>query len=302
MSQLEGKVAVVTGAAGGIGAPVALLLREAGAYVIGVDRTDCPECDEAVLTDLGDDRQLGGLANYLERSPPDILINLAGVMRFGLHEGQPVEALALCYRINLLVPAILIRAVFRPMRERGSGQIVNVGSVLGAIPYPWFAAYSSSKAGLAAFSQALRRELAGSGVAVTHVNPRAARTAFNDAQVNRFLELAGMSSDAPDRVARVIVRAILARRETVSIGFMERIYAALNALAPRLIDMGLTKQVRRARIEFSNNPQETTHELSPCPDSRTGRNSHDGSAHDSPGPVDARPGQTDQRRLGAHSL
>ena len=53
------------------------------------------------------------------------------------------------------------RAVAGPMRARGHGQIVNIGSVLGAIPYPWFAAYSSSKAGLAALSQALRRELGG---------------------------------------------------------------------------------------------------------------------------------------------
>ncbi len=137
------------------------------------------------------------------------------------------------------------------MRARGAGQIVNIGSVLGSIPYPWFAAYSSSKAGLAALSQALRRELAGTGVAVTHVNPRAARTAFNSGEVDRFLKLAGMKADEPEWVAQRIVGAIAARRPHLSIGVMERVFAALNALAPAMIDNGLKSQVRRAHAAFS---------------------------------------------------
>jgi short-subunit dehydrogenase len=137
------------------------------------------------------------------------------------------------------------------MRARGAGQIVNIGSVLGSIPYPWFAAYSSSKAGLGALSQALRRELAGTGVAVTHVNPRAARTAFNAGDVERFLEMAGMKADEPEWVARRIVEAIETRRPQLNIGRMERIYAALNAIVPAVIDNGLKSQVRRAHAAFS---------------------------------------------------
>lgn len=251
MSRLEGKRVAITGAAGGLGAPVAELLREAGAHVTGIDRVECPGCDDGLVGDLSDDSALEAIAARLAADPPDVLVNIAGVMRFGLHEDQPVEALALCYRVNLLVPAVLTRAVAGPMRARGSGQIVNVGSVLGTIPYPWFAAYSSSKAGLSALSQALRRELAGSGVAVTHINPRAAKTPFNNAQVNRFLEITGMKADEPRWVAARIAKAILDRRDTVNIGAMERVYGALNALAPKLIDNGLAGQVRRARSEFS---------------------------------------------------
>ncbi|PEQ12329.1 short-chain dehydrogenase [Novosphingobium sp. PC22D] len=251
MSPLDGKSVAITGAAGGLGAPVARMLRAAGAHVTGIDRAECMDCDASIVTDLADDTCLHELAERLAARTPDVLVNVAGIMRFGLHESQPDEALALCYRVNLVVPAILARAVAAPMQARGSGQIVNIGSVLGSIPYPWFAAYSSSKAGLAALSQALRRELAGTGVTVTHVNPRAAKTPFNNAQVNRFLEITGMKADEPDWVARRIASAILGRRETVSIGFMERIYAALNAVSPRLIDTGLAAQVRRARAEFS---------------------------------------------------
>jgi short-subunit dehydrogenase len=250
MRRLEGKRVAITGAAGGLGGPVARLLAEAGATTIGIDRVDCPACDETIVTDLSDDAALAALCERLAGDVPDVLVNIAGIMRFGLHEDQPVEALALCYRVNLLVPAVLARAVAAPMRARGSGQIANVGSVLGAVPYPWFAAYSSSKAGLAALSQALRRELSGSGVAVTHINPRAAKTPFNNGEVNRFLEITGMKADEPDWVARRIAEAIINRRETVSIGAMERVYAALNAISPRLIDNGLKTQIRRARAEF----------------------------------------------------
>ena len=250
MSRLDGMRVMMTGAAGGIGTPVARMLAEAGAHVTGIDLGECAACHASIVTDLSDDAALASLAQRLERECPDILVNVAGVMRFGLHESQSIEALVRCYRVNLLVPSVLARAVAAPMRARRAGQIVNVGSVLGAIPYPWFAAYSSSKAGLAALSQGLRRELLGSGVTVTHINPRAARTPFNNGEVNRFLALTGMKADEPEWVAERIVRAIIERRETVSIGAMERVYAALNAISPRLIDNGLAGQIRKARTEF----------------------------------------------------
>ncbi|KQX25154.1 MULTISPECIES: SDR family NAD(P)-dependent oxidoreductase [unclassified Sphingomonas] len=250
MKRLDGKRIAVTGAAGGLGRPLARLLKERGAHVVGIDRVGCPACDESIVTDLSDDASLAALARALAQDTPDILVNLAGVLRFGLHEDQPSEALALCYRVNLYVPAILAQAVAAPMRARGAGQIVNIGSVLGAIPYPWFAAYSSSKAGLAALSQSLRRELAGSGVGVTHVSPRAAKTPLNDSEVNRFLDIARMKADEPEKVARRIVEAIVQRRETVTIGWLERLYAIVNAVAPSIIDNGIAPQTRRARAEF----------------------------------------------------
>ncbi|WP_068083529.1 SDR family NAD(P)-dependent oxidoreductase [Novosphingobium rosa] len=251
MNRLEGKRIVLTGGAGGIGLPLAQLLDDLGAHVTNVDRLRCPAAHVNWLTDLGDDIALTQLARTLAAETPDMLINLAGVLAFGLHEKQDPAQLALCYRINLLVPAVLAQAVAGPMRARGSGQIVNVGSVLGAIPYPWFAAYSSSKAGLAALSQALRRELDGSGVTVTHIAPRAARTAFNNSLVNRFLTVAGMTADSPDHVAARIAEAIRSGAAHVTVGRMEGLFSLINAIAPRMIDRGIAPQLRRLRAEFS---------------------------------------------------
>jgi short-subunit dehydrogenase len=247
---LEGKTIAVTGAAGGLGAPLVRLLVECGAAVLGIDQIACPSATTSLQVDLGDDATLSRLCARLAADPPDILVNLAGVMNFGLHAAADPARIALVYRINLLVPALLAQAVAGPMRARGSGRIVNIGSMLGAIPYPWFAAYSSSKAGLAALSQALRRELADSNVQVTHVAPRAARTAFNSGEVDRFLKVMGMSADEPEAVARRIVDAICRGEDSVAIGRMERLYARINALAPRLIDAGLRRQIKRAHQQF----------------------------------------------------
>jgi short-subunit dehydrogenase len=251
MRSLEGLKAAVTGAAGGIGAPVTRLLREAGVHVVGIDQGICRDCDTTVFCDLADEKSLQVLIERLTTDPPDILVNIAGVMCFGPHEDQTTARLALCYRVNLVVPAMLAQAVSGQMRARGSGQIVNIGSVLGSIPYPWFAAYSSSKAGLAAFSQALRRELHGSGVDVTHVSPRAVHTAFNRGGVDRFLAITGMKADDPEIVAQRIVAAIRQRKPHVSLGVAEKFYAALNALVPGVIDNGLRPQIAKARAEFS---------------------------------------------------
>jgi short-subunit dehydrogenase len=137
------------------------------------------------------------------------------------------------------------------MQARGSGHIVNIGSVMGAIAYPHFATYSSAKAGLRALSEALRREVQGQGIDVTHIAPRAVRTGFNTGAVNRFLDLAGMKADDPGQVAGYVVDAIVLRRRELVIGLRERLFIGLNALFPGLIDRGLAGETAKARTLFS---------------------------------------------------
>jgi len=252
MSWLEGKTIAVTGAAGGIGTLLVTRLRQAGATVCGIDRIACAGCDQSIVADLAAIDGLADVSKQLAQKRIDILVNVAGMQYFGPFERQGAGDLALGYTINLIVPAVLARAVIPGMRARGLGQIVNIGSVMAAINYPYFAAYSSAKAGLKGLSEALRRELHDSGIGVTYIAPRAVRTGFNNAAVNTFLALSKMTADEPAWVADRIAQAIAARRKDVAIGAAERFYCAVNALLPRIVDAGLSGQAAKARRLFSS--------------------------------------------------
>jgi len=252
MKRLEGKKIVVTGAAGGIGSLVCARLSAMGAQLTGADRVDCPACDETIIADLASEAGQTELAAALAARQVDILVNIAGMQYFGPFEQQSIGNLWLGYAVNLIAPAVLARAVLPQMQARGSGQIVNIGSMLGAVKYPFFASYSSAKAGLQGFSEGLRRELHGAGLDVTYIAPRAARTAFNSPAVMRFMALTKMKADEPDFVADRIVAAIIERKKEVFIGFQERMFMRLNALLPRLIDAGIAPQAAKARQLFSS--------------------------------------------------
>ncbi|GLR46352.1 SDR family NAD(P)-dependent oxidoreductase [Sphingomonas astaxanthinifaciens] len=249
--RLDGKMVVMTGAAGGIGSLLCRELRARGARLVGVDRVVCEECDETILADLGSREGLEQLAGSLAGREVDILVNLAGMQYFGPIERQDPGSIWAGYVVNLIAPATLIRAVLPQMQARGHGQIVNIGSVMGAVNYPHFATYSSSKCGLRGLSEALRRELGRSPIAITHIAPRAVRTGFNNAEVNRFMEVTGMKADEPEAVAAAIAEAIGRRRKEVTLGGPERLFTRLNGAFPRLIDAGLESTTAKARALFA---------------------------------------------------
>ena len=250
MQQLEGKRIAVTGAAGGIGSLLCRRLKSEGATIAGIDRLDCPRADETIIADLGSFEGIMALGEKLAGLPIDMLVNLAGIQYFGLLESQTPENLWAGYVINLIAPAMLSRAVVPQMRARGSGRIVNIGSVFGAIPFAHFVSYSSAKAGLKGLSQALRRELAGSGVGVTHIAPRAVRTPLNSEQVLTLAEITKMNMDPPELVANRIATAMIRGDNDVVIGFPESLFVRINAVAPAMVDRALAANDRKAAALF----------------------------------------------------
>ena len=250
MQRFNGKRVALTGAAGGLGSLIAARMRDAGARVTGIDRVASPACFETWIADLSTAKGLTEIGDRLASGHVDILINAAGLQYFGPFELQAAGPMWIGYTVNLVAPAMLARAVVSGMRSRRDGQIVNIGSVMGSINYPYFATYSSAKAGLKGLSEALRRELADAGIDVTHIAPRAVNTAFNTASVRRFLDLVKMKADPPEDVANRIVQAIADRRKILSIGIPERIFAGINAFLPAVVDAGLASQARKARGLF----------------------------------------------------
>jgi short-subunit dehydrogenase len=243
---------VLSGGSGGIGQCVAGILLARGASVTTISRSNNPS-DGArhFAADLSSTAGIASAVRFLEGEETDILINLAGVQYFGPAEQQTYDDIEATYAINLIAPVQLSRAVVPGMKRRGTGQVVNIGSILGSIGLAYFATYSSSKAGLRMFSEALRRELAGTGIAVTYIAPRAARTGLITRKLAQYADLTGMAIDEPDQVAGRIVDAIARRETDVYFGAAERIFVKLNGALPRMVDFFQSRNDRKARTLFS---------------------------------------------------
>jgi short-subunit dehydrogenase len=249
--RLKGKHVVITGGAGGLGSRISALMMKKGARVTIVDRATELSFEANLITgDLSTKEGIAAIASQLAELEPDILVNLAGVQYFGPLEQQEADFIQLSYMINLVAPVLLTQAVLPSMRKRGSGQIVNIGSIFGSINFAHFATYSSAKAGLKGFSEAMRRELHQSGVGVTYIAPRAVKTPLNSNMVMRFAELTRMKMDDPDIVVRRIVKAIIHDKKDVYFGFPESFFVRINALLPRLVDGSLAANDKIARNLF----------------------------------------------------
>jgi len=248
---LDRKSVLITGASGGLGALVASQLVAEGAHVVALGRSRPATVDGFLRHDLSTPEGIEAAAQAVQGGRWDILINLAGVQHFGPLEAEDPTELLSGYLVNLVAPVRLSQAVAPMMKARGSGQIVNIGSIFGSINFAHFATYSSAKAGLRGFSQALRRELAGTGVDVTYVAPRAVRTAMVSERVLEFAKLTQMRIDPPGATARHIVSAIRARRRDVYLGFPEAFFVRLNAVLPSLVDRALSANDRKAAQLFA---------------------------------------------------
>ena len=254
---LKSQRILITGAGGGIGAALCTELTAEKARLCLVDRHQesvdpvmhqlqgGAESHMAMACDVtrADHRQ--AVLREVEKAwgGVDILINLAGVMDFApFHEEDPAMIQRIL-QVNVEAPMQLARAVLPLMVERGHGRIVNMGSMFGSIAFPCFAAYSASKFALRGFSQALRRELANTGVGVTYISPRAVRTSFNPPVVHHMADQGLMRMDEPAWVAGRVVDAIKGDKHEVYLGFPESLFARINAVLPALVDKSLVKQV-----------------------------------------------------------
>lgn len=252
---------LITGAAGGIGSELALALADKGAELTLVDRnTEKLESltqgirtrngkAHSIVCDLAATGSPGLLAEQATAcmGGVDILLNCAGIASFGLFADQPVQNAETLWRINVMAPIQLTRALLPQMTQRGHGLIVNVGSVFGSIGFAYFTDYSASKFAMRGFSEALRRELQDTGVKVTYVAPRYTKTPLNDGLVSQMAKAVGMNSDEPSVVAKHVVRAVEKGSKDYYIGWPESVFVRINAALPRLVDIALRKQNTQMR-------------------------------------------------------
>jgi NAD(P)-dependent dehydrogenase (short-subunit alcohol dehydrogenase family) len=169
--RLDGRHAVVTGAASGLGLEIATAFAEAGARVVGLDVTP-----GAGIVEL-DVRDAAAVELALP-SDVDVLVNAAGIGGWAPTEDYPDELWQRVLDVNLTGTFNCCRAAGRRMLAAGGGSIVNVASTLGLVGFPGTIGYVASKGGVVQLTKALAVEWASVGVRVNAIAPSTFETAL----------------------------------------------------------------------------------------------------------------------------
>lgn len=200
----QSKVVLITGCSSGIGKATARHLASAGYRVVATARkveslSELQAAGCAVLPlDVTDEDSMVSAVSRVEAEmgPPYALINNAGYSQSGAVESVPLDKVRRQFETNVFGLLRLTQLVLPGMRRRGSGRIVNVGSMGGKLTFPGGGVYHATKYALEALSDALRFEVAGFGIDVILIEPGLIRTGFAEA-VSRELSAMPAQPDDP---------------------------------------------------------------------------------------------------------
>src|SRR5438270_1470929 len=169
---IEGSIALVTGASSGIGEATAARLALAGYKVYGTSRRKAPlgpRSFEMLALDVTSDESVEATVRDLVRvnGRIDLLVNNAGfsIAPAGAEESSMAQARSI-FDTNFFGIVRMTRAVLPHMRRQGGGRIINIGSVLGFLPAPYMALYAATKHAIEGYSESLDHELRTRGIRV----------------------------------------------------------------------------------------------------------------------------------------
>ncbi len=192
MFDLSGKLALVTGASGGIGKEISVCLARQGAKILlsGRNEQALEETKKAIATDsivlpsvdLSTAEGVETLmSNALEYGDAiDILVNNAGLTRDGLAMRMKLDDWQKVIDVNLTSTFLLAQAALKGMMRKKAGRIINISSIVGTTGNPGQVNYCASKAGLVGWSKSLAQEIASRGITVNCISPGFIATAMTD--------------------------------------------------------------------------------------------------------------------------
>ena len=266
MRTIQGKKALVTGAAAGIGRALALGLAREGAAVYLLDRNEAGlaavahevrsrGCEaRTAICDVSRGEQISGAVETLLHrwGELDILVNNVGVAYYGPTLTMPAEQWERLLAINLHAPIQFTRELLPTLATRPEAHIVNVSSICGLISGGRFLAYHVTKFGLVGFSEGLRLEFARQGVGVTTLCPGPVLT---DLYASAPCGHVGRQtptpprwlSTTPERCAAKAIRAIYHNRGLVLVTPLAYLLYYLRRFAPGLLDLVARFEYRKAR-------------------------------------------------------
>lgn len=256
------KVAVVTGAAHGLGAALARGFAARGARVVALDRDPAVAAlagalgagHEHRVVDVADAAAVQAAADDIaaRHGAVHVLVNNAGVAVAGRFEQVPQADFEWLMGVNFWGVVHGCRAFLPHLRRTGGGQIVNVASSFAWLGFPGKSAYAAAKAAVRALSESLRGELAGSGIGVTVLYPGPLDTrlvadgrAVDPAQRTAEAELLRRRAIPLDRVVARTIRGIERDRARVVVGLDYRLLDAAARLAPSITLAAIARMARR---------------------------------------------------------
>jgi short-subunit dehydrogenase len=254
------RLVLVTGASSGIGRAAAVAFIAAGARVIGVARSAARLAEaaaaatdrsrfHAIPADVADAASMESMASRVrsDHGVPDVVVANAGIGLDALFVETTDEALRAVLEVNLLGVYRTVRPFLPAMIERGSGRVILVSSIVGKRGIPHYSGYSASKFALHGVADALRAELAGTGVTVGMVCPASTDTGFRDRALRRGPAQRQLRPrrHSAESVARAIVSMARSGRREAVLGAEAKLMVWADALAPGLVDRILARSLTR---------------------------------------------------------
>lgn len=259
---LHNRVVILTGATQGIGRATAQLLAQQGCKLALAARSVDALTDlvaelqqsggqaAAIPTDMGDPAQAAALVRKTIEAfiKIDVVINNAAVGVSGKIEDLVEAEARRAMDVNYFGPVTLIQAAIPYLKANpDGGLIINISSIVSRRAVPGIGGYCASKGALDNMTESLRTELAGDNIRVSTVYPGVTATGFtqNSLGTNPTRRRHGMKGVPPERVARAISKTIRRERRDVFVTLFDRLFVAVSAVWPGLIDKMLSSYMSR---------------------------------------------------------
>ncbi len=255
-NSLKSKVVLVTGASRGIGRACAIRFASKGANVVITSRNQINlqetlsemkkvgNNNEMLLieSDATDQKKIKSLIREVidKYGTIDILVNNAGQNISGSIEDLDTTKLNYIFQLNVFGPLWFMQEVIPIMKNRKSGQIINISSIAGRRGFPFGGGYCASKFALNGLTETARVELIKHNIHVLLVMPAGTDTHFNADTIKcskGFEDRSGISLMSPDYVADKIIKAVERKSRTVVIGSKGKVILSLNWLSGKITDL-----------------------------------------------------------------